>query len=261
MCLIFVAHQVHERYRLVVAANRDEFYARPTKAAEFWPQAPAVLAGRDLEAGGTWLGISKSGRFAAVTNYRDAEAHSPGAKSRGELVRGFLVSTASPTDYASDLRARGAEYSGFGLLIGDASALWYCSNRVEHSHGLAPGIYGLSNHLLDTPWPKVERGKAMFWELLQTPEIVAERLLDMMYDTSETPPAGQDVADQDTGFERALSAMFVRSPRYGTRSTTVVLVEYSGEVEFLERSYPPGVAQTEQTQYRFSLERQTQAFA
>lgn len=254
MCLIFVALQAHERYRLVVAANRDEYYARPTKSAEFWPQTPTLLAGRDLEAGGTWLGVTKGGRFAAVTNYRDAEPHQTSAKSRGALVLDFLGSAELPSDYATRLSANAEQYNGFGLLTGDTSELWYCSNRVADPCRLLPGVYGLSNHLLDTPWPKVERGKKMLWELLRSNELAAEDLLDMMCDSTQTSDAGHGAKGADHGFERALSAMFVRSACYGTRSTTVVLVQHDGEVEFVERSYPPGVAATRVCRHHFRLE-------
>lgn len=259
MCLIFVAHQMHERYRLVVVANRDEYHARPTQPAAFWPQAPTLLAGRDLEAGGTWLGITKRGRFAAVTNYRDAEPRQSSAKSRGELVFDFLVSAEPPPDYATRLSANANGYNGFGLLAGDGCELWYCSNRVAGPRKLAPGVYGLSNHLLDTPWPKVERGKALFWALLRSKKLAAVKLLDMMHDSTQTPQASHGTTGADHGFERALSAMFVRSTHYGTRSTTVVLVQHGGEVEFVERSFPPGVASTRDCRYRFRLEQSSPA--
>jgi uncharacterized protein with NRDE domain len=163
MCLILIAWQAHPDYPLVVAANRDEFFARPTAAAAFWPDAPQVLAGRDLEAGGTWLGVSRQRRFAALTNYREGGRQRVDARSRGALVADFLTSRASPVAYLTQLETAAAEYNGFNLVVGDGESLAYYSNRGDgQPRWLKPGIYGLSNHLLDTPWPKLASAKAAF---------------------------------------------------------------------------------------------------
>jgi uncharacterized protein with NRDE domain len=144
----------------VVAANRDEFFSRRTAAADFWDDAPDVLAGRDLEAGGTWLGVSRSGRFAALTNFRDPARNKTGAPSRGELVSRFLTGLKSHEAYLAELESCADCYNGFNLVFGDPDGLWCFSNCGEGERQLASGVYGLSNHLLDTPWPKVARGKS-----------------------------------------------------------------------------------------------------
>ena len=159
MCLILFAHHADPRYRLVVAANRDEFFKRPTVAADYWADARHVLAGRDLEKGGTWMGVTTDARWAAVTNFRDGASPAPGSRSRGELVAGFLREPASAQEYAASIAKHSHEYHGFNLLVGDSAGLHYLSNREDSSMMLAPGIYGLSNRFLDSPWPKVERGK------------------------------------------------------------------------------------------------------
>ena len=161
MCLLIFAHRVAQHYPLVLAANRDEFHTRPTAQAHFWPQYPEMLAGRDLEQGGTWMGITRQGRFAAITNYRDPARTAPAPRSRGELPLQFLVSDNAPAVYLEELRNRAKDYAGFNLLLGDGENLWYYSNSAANNDPrlLPPGIYGLSNAQLDTPWPKVEDGK------------------------------------------------------------------------------------------------------
>jgi hypothetical protein len=149
----------HRKYPLVVAANRDELLARPTQAAGFWQDAPQLLAGRDLSQGGTWLGITRDGRFAALTNFRDPPAKRPDRPSRGYLISAFLQGSDTPSAYVTGLAARAHEYNGFSLIVGHGGEFYYYANREREPRALAPGLYGLSNHLLDTPWPKVVRGK------------------------------------------------------------------------------------------------------
>ena len=168
MCLLIFAHQLSADYPLMVAANRDEFYARPTAPAAFWPEYPGLLAGRDLEQGGTWMGVTREGRFAAVTNYRDPDVAMPAPRSRGELPLDYLAGSTTPASYLAELAKRGGEYAGFNLLVGDRDSLWYFANSGGQApRALSPGLYGLSNARLDTPWPKVERGKAMLLSLQQ----------------------------------------------------------------------------------------------
>jgi len=166
MCLILFAHRAAPGYALVLAANRDEFFSRPTGPAGYWTDAPHVLAGRDLEKGGTWLGVTRDGRWAAITNYRDGSRPETGSRSRGELVARYLSEGSTAMSYAAAVASAAAEYHGFNLLVGDAKGVHYVSNRVARAQVLEPGIYGLSNHLLDTPWPKVERGKREMEALL-----------------------------------------------------------------------------------------------
>ena len=159
MCLIYIAHRVDPRYRLVVAANRDEFHARETRAAHWWDDEAGILAGRDLRAGGTWMGVSRSGRFAALTNFRDPLTHRDDARSRGFLVSDFLKSTVDAMTYLESITGDAGRFNGFSLLVHDGNGLCFYSNRDGAPSKVAAGVHGLSNHLLDTPWPKVEEGK------------------------------------------------------------------------------------------------------
>lgn len=233
MCLIVVGWRVHPKFPLVVAANRDEFYARPTAAAARWSDAPEIIGGRDLEAGGTWLGVTARGRFAAVTNVREPGV-APGQISRGELTRNFLLGEQSAANYLAALDQRA--YSGFNLLLGDGQALCYGSNRGPVVQKLAPGVYGLSNHLLDSPWPKLITARHKFSAAL--PGLPATEQFFSLLDDEEIVP---DDELPNTGvaleWERRLSAIFVRSPDYGTRASTVVTVDTSGALFFEERSF------------------------
>lgn len=252
MCLILLAWQAHPDYPLVVAANRDEFHARRTAAADFWQDAPAVLAGRDLEAGGTWLGVSRGGRFAALTNFRDPERNKPDAPSRGKLVSRFLAGTQSPQEYLDQIETSAATYNGFNLLFGDRHSLWCFSNCGEGKRQLDPGIYGLSNHLLDTPWPKVTRARSQLAQAL-TAMPQTEPLFAMLRDEAIAPDAHLPRTGVSLEWERLLSAAFVRSPDYGTRCSTVVTVGADGEVRFEERSFGPGARPAGTARLRFTL--------
>lgn len=253
MCLILFAYEAHPAYRLVVAANRDEFYERPTAAAAFWADAPGVLAGRDLLHGGTWLGMTRGGRFAAVTNYRDPSSKIDHAPSRGALVTDFLKSVQSPEEYLHALAARADAYNGFNLLAGDARSLYYFSNRGGPPQELRPGVSGLSNALLDTPWPKVVRGKRALAEGLKkgdalAPEAVTEVLLDRVRAAdAELPETGVGLE-----IERVLSPRFIVSKGYGTRCATVVLQDRAGRLTFTERTFAAGEAAGE-VRYEFNV--------
>lgn len=254
MCLIIFAHEPNARYRLILAANRDEFYDRPTAAAGFWEDAPEVLAGRDLRRGGTWMGVTRTGRFAAVTNFRDPDDQRERPKSRGHLVSSFLKTRETPSTYIEGLRAD--DYDGFNLLTGEVGEMWWYSNRNGAAQRLSPGVYGLSNHLLDTPWPKVERGKHALRGLLEDRgEIKPEEIFTLLAD--EAPAKDRDLPDTGVGveLERLLSAPFIRARGYGTRSSTVLLVERTGDVTFVERRFQPdaGDVPTE-TSHRFRLD-------
>lgn len=243
MCLILLALRVHPDYPLVVAANRDEYFIRPTAAAGFWNDAPDVLAGRDLQAGGTWLGVSRHGRFAAITNFRDGQKPRAGAPSRGALTADYLRGNEDAGDYLEKLQARVADYPGFNLLIGDSRRVGYLGNQHPEKESaaprirwLTPGIYGLSNHLLDTPWPKLTSAKAAFADALaQLP--ATDGLFNLLADEEIVP----DTHLPDTGvsleWERVLSAIFVRSPDYGTRACTVVARHHNGNTLFIERGF------------------------
>lgn len=233
MCLVAFAWQVHPRYHLILAANRDEFHNRPAQAMHWWPDRPALLAGRDLEAGGTWLGISRSGRFAAVTNYReDLQRHHRG-RSRGELVTNFVAGTEPPVTYCSAIDP--VDFAGFSLLAMSGDELAYMSNRGDEPRRLSPDIYGLSNASLDTPWHKVVRSKAALAAVLQREDAV-EPLFRMLRDAE---PAADDYAGMGLAPElaRAVSAPFISTPDYGTRCSTVVTIATSGIIEVQERRF------------------------
>jgi uncharacterized protein with NRDE domain len=255
MCLILFAHRVHPAYPLVFAANRDEFFERPTASAAFWEDAPGVLAGRDLRAGGTWMGVTRGGRWAALTNVRDPTAEAVGGRSRGELVAGFLRGTDPAGRYAEEVATRLAEHAGFNLLLGDREGVVYLGTRAPELRALEPGVYGLSNHLLGTPWPKVRTGTAALRALVDAggePEVDA---LFRILARSEPAP---DAELPDTGvgreWERALSSLFIVAPAYGTRASTVLLIDHADAVTFVERAFGAGAAAAGEVRVRFTIE-------
>lgn len=235
MCLIVLGWRVHPEYPLVVAANRDEFYARPSADAARWPDAPQVIGGLDLEAGGTWLGITENGRFAAVTNVREPNM-AKGVCSRGALTRGFLLSDLSAGDYAGQID--GKRYSGFNLLLADGEALFYCSNRDGTPRALPPGVYGLSNHLLDSPWPKLVQARQRFTAALQDlPDETA--FFELLADRSIVADDNLPQTGVPLEWERLLSAVFVKSENYGTRASTLVWQRLDGTVKLHEQRFGP----------------------
>jgi uncharacterized protein with NRDE domain len=254
MCLILFAWKVHPDYPLVVAANRDEFYARPTALAAFWSDAPAVLAGRDLEAGGTWMGLTCSGRFAALTNYRAPEHHLAGRPSRGRLVADFLTATSPALDYLEQSSAYGRECNGYNLLVGDGERLGWASNVAGEIRELTPGIYGLSNHLLDTPWPKVGAGRTALTRVIEA--LPDQRgLFELLADDAVHPDHALPQTGVSLEWERLLSAAFIRSTTYGTRSSAVVCIGDDGFASLEEQTWLPGAVRGERRRFRFSLER------
>jgi uncharacterized protein with NRDE domain len=241
MCLIVLSYCDHPGYRLIMAANRDEFYNRPTRPLSFWPDRPDILAGVDLKGGGTWLGVTTSGRFAAITNFRDIPSLRENTPTRGNLVKDFLTGSASPAQYLKEVRALGDRYNGFNLLVGDTKSLYYYSNKNSDIHHLAPGIYGLSNHLLNTPWPKILRAKNKFcYALSRFPMVQSQPLFRILQDTWRPPD--NDLPDTGIGleWERILSPMFIVSDVYGTRSSSVIIWKENGQIEFSERSHDDG---------------------
>lgn len=226
----------HPQYRLVLAANRDEFYERPSLPAGFWEEDDNILAGRDLQAGGTWLGITKTGRFAAITNYREPDAFKPNAPSRGKLISGFLQESSTPCDYLREVAVRSSSYNGFNILAGDAETLCYFSNRDGGVKELAPGMYGLSNHLLDTPWPKVDLGKKLLGSVLDG-EIVPEKVFRVLRDRTQPGDSELPRTGLTLEWERVLSSIFITSQIYGTRSSTLITIDYQGNVNFMEHVF------------------------
>ncbi len=236
MCIMFFAYKSHPQYKLILAANRDEFYERPTENARFWRSYPHVLGGRDLEKMGTWLGINRHGEFSAITNYRDFSLLIDDSKSRGNLVKDFLIESQDPKTYMEGIKERHHEYNPYNLLAGNMSSLYYYSNVEDIIREIEAGIYGLSNSLLDTPWPKLVRGKEKFKEIIKSKDkIDLEGLYDILFDRwlpedKELPETGIDIE-----WERTLSPIFIESTNYGTRSSTVLLVDNSDKVTFVEK--------------------------
>lgn len=257
MCIILLAYEAHPFYRLALAANRDEFYDRPTLQAAFWDDAPGVIGGRDLTGGGTWLGVNVRGRVAAVTNYRDPASKKTGAPSRGLLVSDFLRADdddETPHACLERLASRAAGYNDFNLIAGDRHEFYYFSNRAGEPTALAPGVHGLSNHLLDEPWPKVERGKQALAELLAHADTLStEAIFQILADRSMA--ADESLPDTGVGLdvERVLSPLFIASPVYGTRCSTVVLIDRNENVTFIERTFDAGSFDWTEVDYRFSV--------
>jgi uncharacterized protein with NRDE domain len=235
MCLILFAFRQHSDYPLVVIANRDEYYARPSRDAHWWDDAD-IYAGRDLEAKGTWLGVNRKGRFAAVTNVREPGGMQAGKRSRGDLPRNFLAANGSPEDYLQQLQQRDQDYSGFNLLLGDARELWFYSNREHQIRRLEAGCYGVSNGQFDEPWPKLKSGRAELAAQLEQ-SVEHEKLMEILTDhhtaaDHELPSTGVEL-----DVERLLSSRFIRSPGYGTRACSVVTFDRDGRIEFSEQNY------------------------
>ena len=229
---------MHPFYRLVLAANRDEFYNRPTAPLSFQGDDSQILAGRDLEHNGMWLGITKAGRMAAITNFRDPNIRPENPPSRGFLVSGFLSTDESPKSYLEQVKSIGHMYNGFNILVGDKSELFYYSNRGDSIQKITPGLYGLSNKFLDTPWPKIEKGKANLKKVIDGNEkIDSEQILNILKDGS--CPSDSMLPDTGVGllWERILSPLFISSEIYGTRSSSIILMENTGKVTFTERTF------------------------
>jgi uncharacterized protein with NRDE domain len=258
VCLVLIAWRADPDYPCVVAANRDEFHARPTARAEWWPDRPRILAGRDLEAGGTWLGLTRTGRFAALTNYRDPElrrAAAPGlaVPSRGQLVTSLLESGGSVADGLTYLREVGANYNAFNVIFSDGRRLGIYESVLGMGRELGPGIYGLSNHLLDTPWPKVQSAKSRLEAALLGLTDTAP-LLALLRD--DNPASDEQLPQTGVGlqWERLLSSAFVRAPDYGTRSSTIIRIDARGRAYFEEWSWDSVGADIGRTRLQFELE-------
>lgn len=243
MCLIFLAHQQRQDWPFVLISNRDEFFKRPSKEGHFWEPQYNLLGGRDQEQGGTWLAINRNGRFAAVTNYRDPK-QALGSKSRGLLVNNFVAGEQPPADYLGSLTMD--EYTGFNLLLGDVNQIYYSSNRGDHAKALTPGIYGLSNHLLDSPWPKVVSGKERFSELIAESELDIDALFNLMTDQETAPEEQLPQTGMGNEVEKHLSSRFIPAWRngeltnyedYGTRTTTIILMDKNGRGRWFERNH------------------------
>jgi len=231
---------MHPTYRLIIAANRDEFYGRPTAPAQFWDDEPGILAGRDLLKRGTWMGVTTTGRFAALTNVRNPQEDASGKRSRGELVAEFLKGDASPERYMERAAKTRDDYPGYNLIVGDRDELYYYSNAGDAPKRLEPGVYGVSNHLLNTPWPKVKRGREGLADILKgNDEQLSARLFELLRQAEPAPDEQLPQTGVSLEWERLLSPIFVRSVAYayGTRTSTVVLMSDT-EIRFAEKSLP-----------------------
>ncbi|MEQ8470070.1 MAG: NRDE family protein [Marinoscillum sp.] len=252
MCLITFAWDVHPKYKLILTANRDEFYERPTTQAGFWAQDENILGGQDLKAGGSWMTISRKGHFAAVTNFRDLANIRADATSRGEIPTDFMSFSGTPEAFLQKLHAHSDDYNGFNVLLGNLNQLAHYSNYERKLNVLKGGVYGLSNALLDTPWPKVELAKSKFTQVIKG-DFDLEDLIAIMADTQ----VAEENVLPDTGvtreMEKALSAMCIRMENYGTCCTTAITVDRHGEVNFAEKSYPVGGRKDTTVRYQFKI--------
>ena len=250
MCVLFLAIDRHPRWRVVLAANRDESYGRATAPASRWEDCPRVIGGRDLEAGGTWFGVTDAGRWAAITNVRDLPAHRDGARSRGDLPTGFLCGSAPPVTYAHEAFRQRQAYNPFNLLTASGADVWYASTHRAAPERVPAGVHGLSNATLDVPWPKVERGKQALSALLDTPDLAPGPLFDLLADAEPAPEADLPQTGVGPDVERTLSSIYIASPGYGTRASMVLLLNASGEGVFVERTTAPEASGAEK---RFTL--------
>ncbi len=237
MCLILFAYKTHPKYKLILVANRDEFYKRNTQEAHFWEENTDILAGKDLVAGGTWLGINKKGYFAALTNFRDGNTQNidKNLLSRGFLTKNYLKNGGDPLSYLFRTQFQATKYNGFNLLVADRDNLMYYSNQERIIKTLHSGIYGLSNHLLNTPWEKVTLGKEKLAEYIKNEDLNTTSLLNLMNDA--TPATVLPDTGVPLEWEKILSPMFIKSPEYGTRCSTAILWDYEDNIVFDERNY------------------------
>lgn len=236
MCVLFIAWKSHPRYRLILAGNRDEFRARPTAALARWAQNPGIIGGRDLKEGGSWLAATASGRFAAVTNFRQVPL-TAGRISRGSLVSDFVLGDEQPGAFVRALDARAGEYGGTNLFAGTPDALWHWSNRGNVTRLVAPGLYGLSNGMIEDDWPKMRRGREGLARLVSASDIDEDALFTLLAD--RTPGADHELPDTGVGrdMERTLSSIFIAGDNYGTRASTLLLIGHDGRVRMREKRW------------------------
>lgn len=254
MCLINFHIHEHPTYKLIIAANRDEFYERPTAQAHFWDDNNTILAGRDLRQMGTWLGVSKQGRFAALTNIRDPKQNESNKRSRGEIVSNYLTSSLSPIEYLEQLHTQHDQYNGFNVLVGNQEHLYYYNNLNMQMTRIPNGTHGVSNHLLNTPWPKVTQGKVLLHQYVSSQKTI--RINDL-FEILGNQHKAEDLNLPQTGvgieLERELSPLFIKTETYGTRSSTVVLIDKDDQVTFAERTYDHGNF-TDEQQFSFHIQ-------
>lgn len=248
MCLVNFHFLDHPKYKFIVASNRDEFYERPTATAHFWEDQPMILAGRDLEQKGTWLGITKDGRFGALTNIRKPEEQDTYSTSRGEIVTNFLTGKDAPGKFLQNLAKVSSNYAGFNVIVGNGEQLLYFNNIEKNIVEITPGTHSLSNRFLNTPWPKVVKGRENLRHY-----VLNHKLID--HDELFKIVADAELAEEDqlpnTGIpielERQLSSLFIQTDGYGTRSSTVLTIDHENNVKFTERTFNKGVFSSDKT--------------
>lgn len=241
MCLLSLAYKVHPHYPLILIVNRDEFYKRPARKAQFWTEEgePDILAGKDLIAGGTWMGTHKNGKWAVLTNYRSFENAKENPPSRGELVLNFLKQEKSPQQYLTHLRQYAQAYNGFNLLLGNQKEVFHYSNVSDTISSLSPGVHGLSNALMNTPWPKVERAKANLQEAIEKNNISPSHLFEILADSTQAKEGQLPHTGLSLEMEKAVSSIFITSKDYGTRCSTLLFIDNEGKIKFVERTFSP----------------------
>ena len=255
MCLIVFSYKNHPRYDLIFAANRDEFYGRPTRAAQFWDEHPQLLAGKDLKSGGSWMGINRKGQIAALTNFRDPNITIENPPTRGEIVSNYLTQKKDSPSFLKELQQNGRQYMGFNVLLGSPQKMYHYSNQEQKINPIQPGVHGLSNHLLDTPWPKVERAKSSLEAATKLSEVNEETLFKIL--KSDTKASKDELPN--TGIpqelEQQISPIFIQTQNYGTRSSTILLIDKKGNVTFEERRYLKGTDTIDETnRFTFAIE-------
>ena len=256
MCILFIAVKKHPKFPLIIAANRDEFHPRPTRTSQFWDNYPNLLAGKDLSAGGSWMGVTRNGKVSALTNIRDPSRQNDNAKTRGELVTQFLNQNISQPDYASALEKSTEDYNGYNLLFGTLSPLELSvfNNHTLRHQQLSQGYYGLSNASLDKPWPKIERGKQALADYCESHQEIDTRVLFRLLGDN-TQAEDEDLPETGVPYEweKQLSSIFIRGERYGTRSSTILTVDNDNHVEWIEHTFNPEGQTIQQEMFQFVL--------
>lgn len=255
MCIITFHYNDHIHYKLIIAANRDEFYERPAAQAHFWEDKHNVLAGRDLEAMGTWLGMTTTGRFAALTNFRDPKEFDKKKQSRGHIVANFLTSNDEPKSYLQHVQREKDAYNGFNVLVGTTRSLYYYSNRNNDIMRVPSGTHSISNHFINTPWPKVERAKQLMRDyVMKVTHVEVDELFHQLKNNELATDEKLPNTGIDRSLERQLSPIFIQTDQYGTRSSTVILMTHDGEVTFVERTYQNGKFRDERS-FQFEIKK------
>lgn len=254
MCLLLIAKDVNPNYKLIIAANRDEFYDRSTMPTHFWNDYPFILAGKDLKAGGTWLGITETGRISAITNFREGLKQKDNAPTRGLITADYLKGHANALDYLNNVKQKANDYNGFNFILGDTENLYYLSNKQSSIEKLENGFYGLSNGLLNSNWPKVLESKIKFENIIKKHDFSVEELFNILNDRSIAEDNLLPNTGVDLKIERILSAVFIKTEKYGTRCSTVIMVDPLNKVQFIERTFNPEDDKFSQFEYNFKLE-------